>query len=446
MAEATAVLEAAPAAKVGVGMRRYMLALLMTAYTLSFLDRQVLSILVEPIEHELHIKDAQMGLLTGPIFVIFYTFLGVPIGRIADRRSRPIIIALCLTVWSAFTALSSRATSFLPLALARLGVGFGEAGCNPSSHALIADISRPEQRASGLAFYSLGVPIGTLLGSSLGGVVADAYGWRAAFLVAGLPGLVLAAIIALTVKEPRAQPAASAPGIGQAMAAFGEVLKALAGKPTFWLAAIAAGFLAFVGYGHLFFIQSFFLRSHGPEVAAIAAHFGLKAKGFLGIATGLMIGGGGFVGTLVGGAIADHAATRDRRRFMTVPALASLVALPVLVLIFTLPSAPVAIALIFVVNALGTLWYGPFYSTAQSVVAPRHRATAAALLLLVLNLIGLGFGPPFVGALSDALSTRAHLGPADGLKWSLIITCFVSLISVALLLVARRTVRRDVVS
>src|SRR5580698_10047768 len=185
------------------GKRRYVLWLLMIAYTLSFLDRQVLSILVEPIKNELKVSDAAMGLLTGPVFVIFYTFLGVPIAWLADRRSRPVIITACLTLWSAFTALSGVASSFVPLALARLGVGFGEAGCNPSSHSLIADISSKEQRASGLAFYSLGVPIGTLLGLAMGGLVADAWGWRAAFLVAAAPGLVLAAIIALTVREPR---------------------------------------------------------------------------------------------------------------------------------------------------------------------------------------------------------------------------------------------------
>lgn len=448
MAEASAAVGPAASAPsaVGAGMRRYILALLMTAYTLSFLDRQVLSILVEPIEHELRIKDAQMGLLTGPIFVIFYTFLGVPIARIADTRSRPMIIALCLTVWSAFTVLSGRAMSFAPLALARLGVGFGEAGCNPSSHSLIADISTPAKRASGLAIYSLGVPIGTLLGSSLGGVVADAYGWRAAFLLAGLPGLVLAVVIALTVREPRARAVSAAMNLGKALFDLADVMKALARKPTFWLAAVAAGFYAFVGYGHLFFQQSYFLRSHGPELTAIAAHFGLKAKGFLGIATGLMIGGGGFVGSLLGGAIADWAAVRDRRAHMTVPAVGGVIAIPVLIGVFTAPDPLVGIGLIFVANVLGTLWYGPFYSTAQSVVAPRHRATAAALLLLVLNLIGLGFGPPFVGALSDFLSVREHLGPAEGLRWSLIITIGVSLISIALLLVARQTVREDVVS
>ena len=213
------------AAPFEAGPRRYVLTLLMIAYTLSFLDRQVLSILVEPIKNELKVSDTAMGLLTGPVFVIFYTFLGVPIAWLADRRSRPVIITACLALWSAFTALSGVATSYVPLALARLGVGFGEAGCNPSSHSLIADISTGEQRASGLAFYSLGVPIGTMLGLAMGGLVADAYGWRAAFMVAGLPGLALAVLIGLTVGSAaarrarplgaRAKPGAAVPRPGR---------------------------------------------------------------------------------------------------------------------------------------------------------------------------------------------------------------------------------------
>ena len=295
MAEAAAPMDAAeaPAAPLfDAGRRRYILVLLLIAYTLSYLDRQVLSILVEPVEHELHIQDGQMGLLTGPIFVIFYTFLGIPIARVADAKSRPLVIAASLTIWSAFTALSGRATGFLPLALARLGVGFGEAGCNPSAHSLIADISTPRQRASGLAFYSLGIPFGTMLGSALGGLMADAFGWRAAFLAAGLPGLILAVVIGLTVKEPRLKPAAGAPNLAGALAELVVVIRELSHKPTFWLVATAAGFLSFVGYGHLFFIQSFFLRNHGPELTHLASGFGLKAKGFLGVATGLMIGAG----------------------------------------------------------------------------------------------------------------------------------------------------------
>ena len=214
MAEASAALDpvGAAASPVAAGRRRYILVLLMLAYVLSFLDRQVLSILVEPIKADLHLKDADIGILTGPIFVIFYTFLGVPIAWAADRTSRPAIIAGSLALWSGFTALSGFAGGFVTLGLARLGVGFGEAGCNPSAHSLIADISRPEQRASGLAFYSLGVPIGTLIGLAMGGfLIADAWGWRAAFRVAAAPGLVLSAlVVALTVREPR--PRTAPPG------------------------------------------------------------------------------------------------------------------------------------------------------------------------------------------------------------------------------------------
>ena len=441
---------AAGIAPLAAGARRYVLTLLMIAYTLSFLDRQVLSILVEPIKIELKVSDAAMGLLTGPVFVIFYTFLGVPIAWLADRRSRPVIITACLTLWSAFTALSGVASSFVPLALARLGVGFGEAGCNPSSHSLIADISSKEQRASGLAFYSLGVPIGTLLGLAMGGLVADAYGWRAAFMVAGVPGLVLAAVIGLTVKEPRARPAPGPGAIGQSFVQpfrdLADTVGALRTKPSFWFAALATGFSAFVGYGLLFFNASFFLRCHGPELAQIAAGFGLRSKGFLGLALGLVNGLGGFTGTVVGGWIADRAATRDRRLFASVPAAAALIAVPAVFVTYLLPTVLPALALLLIPNVALTIWYGAVYSTAQSVVEPRRRATAAALLLLILNLIGLGLGPTFLGVTSDFLAKAQHLGPAEGLRWAMIITGLFNLLAAALFWMARRTVREDVVS
>jgi MFS family permease len=271
----------------------------------------VLSILVEPIKNELHVGDTLMGLLTGPVFVIFYCFLGIPIAWLADRTSRPVIITVSLTLWSVFTALSGFVTSFVPLALARLGVGFGEAGCNPAAHSLISDMSTAEKRASGLAFYSMGVPIGTLLGLAMGGLIADAYGWRAAFMVAAAPGLVLALVIALTVKETRPSKPFGAATLGRSLVQpfvdLVDTLKALASKPTFWFVAVGCGFSAFVGYAQLFFTASFFLRCHAPEVAQIAAGFGLKSKGFLGPALGVMTALGGLTGTLVGGQIADRA-------------------------------------------------------------------------------------------------------------------------------------------
>lgn len=451
MVEAAAPIDAAGGPMMGVfsaARRRYVLVLLMIAYTLSFLDRQVLSILVEPIKTELKVGDALMGVLTGPVFVIFYTFVGVPIAWLADRRSRPLIITVSLALWSGFTALSGMATSFAPLALARLGVGFGEAGCNPSSHSLIADISPPSQRASGLAFYSLGVPIGTLLGLAMGGLIADAYGWRAAFMVAAAPGLVLAAVIALTVKEPRppAPGGTIARSLVQPFRDLADTVKALSGKPTFWYAALACGFSAFVGYAQLFFTASFFLRCHTTELAEIAAGFGLKSKGFLGPALGVVTALGGVAGTLIGGRIADHAVTRDRRAFMSVPAIAALISIPFAFLIFTMESTWGALALDLVPSLVGTIWYGAVYSTAQTVVVPRRRATSSALLFLILNLIGLGFGPTFLGACSDFLATSQHLGPAEGLRWALIITSCFGVAAAGFFWLARRTVREDVVS
>ncbi len=451
MVEAAAPIDAGAGQAMGVfsaARRRYVLILLMIAYTLSFLDRQVLSILVEPIKTELRVGDALMGLLTGPIFVIFYTFIGIPIAWLADRRSRPLIITVSLALWSGFTALSGTASSFVPLALARLGVGFGEAGCNPSSHSLIADISPPHLRASGLAFYSLGVPIGTLLGLAMGGLIADAYGWRAAFMVAAVPGLVLAAVIALTVKEarPPAPGGTIARSLVQPFRDLADTVKALSGKPTFWFAALGCGFSAFVGYAQLFFTSSFFLRCHTAEVAAIAAGFGLKSKGFLGPALGVITALGGVAGTLIGGRVADRAVTRDRRAFMSVPAVAALASIPFVFLIFTVKSTWGALVLDLVPNLVGTIWYGAVYSTAQSVVAPHRRATSSALLFLILNLIGLGLGPTFLGACSDFLATSGGLGPAEGLRWALIIASCFGVVAAGFFWLARRTVREDVVS
>jgi predicted MFS family arabinose efflux permease len=426
------------------GRRRYVLTLLLGAYTLSFLDRQVVTILAEPIKHDLHLQDWQLGVLTGLVFAIFYTSLGIPIAWLADRRSRPAIIAACMALWSAFTVLSGRAASFAPLLFARLGVGFGEAGCNPSSHSLIADIAPGDKRASALSFYSLGVPIGTLLGLGVGGLVADAYGWRAAFLLAGAPGLALSVLIFLTVREPRGR--AGAGRTAQSLATYLTAMRELAGKRTFWLVAVAAGLMAFAGYAQQAFFSSFFLRNHGPALDALAAGVGLKSKGFLGLCIGSAVGGGGLAGTLLGGMLADRAAARDRRGYMTVPAIAAALAVPFTYLIFLVGDPLVALALIAVPSLLGTLWYGPVYATAQSVVRPQNRAMAAAILLFVLNLIGLGLGPLCVGALSTYLSKTLHYGDADGVRWALIISANITLASAWLFWLGRKTVREDVVS
>jgi predicted MFS family arabinose efflux permease len=449
MAEAAAPLAAdvpSAAAPIRGAVHRYILLMLLGAYTLSFLDRQVISILAESIKKDLHLSNLELGMLTGLAFAIFYTFLGIPIARLADRRSRPLIIAVSMALWSGFTVLSGRATTFAVMAVARLGVGFGEAGCNPCAHSLIADITPPEKRASSLAFYSLGVPIGTMLGLVLGGVIADAFGWRVSFFVAGAPGLVLAIVIALTIREPRSQLAAAMQARALSAPSLIETVRELRGKKTFWLIAGAAGLLAFVGYGHGAFGAPFFLRVHGAQVAALAKRFGLGPIGFLGIAGALTTGVGGLAGTWLGGFLADRAAARDKRAYMSVPAIAALLSLPFVFLIYTVSDPLLALALGIMPALLNTLWYGPVYATGQSVVRPQSRATAAAILLFMLNMIGLGLGPMSVGALNDLLAGPLGLGEVEGVRWALLISAGVIVVSAGLFWRARDTVREDIVS
>ncbi len=431
--------------------QRYILLLLLGAYTLSYLDRQVVTILAEAIKRDLKISNLQLGMLTGLAFAVFYTFLGIPIARQAERRSRPLIIAGSMALWSGFTVLSGQATSFATMGLARLGVGFGEAGCNPCAHSLIADITPPERRGSALAFYCLGVPIGTIFGMILGGAIADAYGWRMAFMVAGAPGLILAAVIALTVKEPRARLAAqiAAPlaTLAQPDVGFRQTLTELRAKRTFWLIAIAAGLLAFVGYGHGSFSIPFFLRVHGAEVTALARGFGLGPLVFLGFCGAATTGGGALIGTLLGGWLADRATARDKRAYMSLPAIASLASVPFIYFIYTVKSPVLALSLGLFPALLQTLWYGPVYATVQSVVSPKSRATTAAIMLFMVNMIGLGMGPMAVGALNDLLAGPAFgMGQGEGVRWALIISGMVVLVSAALFWWARDTVREDIVS
>ncbi|MDB5481400.1 MAG: transporter [Caulobacteraceae bacterium] len=438
----------APAPPTITGLKhRYILLLLLGAYTLSFLDRQVVNILAESIKRDLKISNFQLGMLTGLAFAMFYTFLGIPIARQADKRSRPLIVAGSMALWSGFTVLSGLAGSFAVMAIARLGVGFGEAGCNPCAHSMIADITPPERRGSALAFYSLGVPIGTILGLVLGGGVADAFGWRMAFMVAGAPGLVLAGVIALTVREPRSHLAAHVAARALAARSLAHTLRELRSKRTFWLMAIAAGMTAFVGYGHASFATPFFLRVHGPEVTAIARHFGLGPLVFLGVAQALTTGVGALIGTWVGGWLADKAAARDKRAYMSIPAVACLAIVPFIYFIYTVQSSVLALGLGLFPALLGTLWYGPVYATGQGVVSQQSRATTAAILLFVLNMIGLGFGPMCVGALNDLLAGPPFgLGQAEGVRWALIISGMAFILAAALFWWGRNTVREDIIS
>jgi MFS family permease len=431
---------------VSTGYRRYALSLLLVIYTLNFLDRQVINILAEPIKRDLGLLDWQLGMMTGFAFAIFYTVLGIPIARHAEKSNRPMIIAISVAAWSGFTMLCGVTTNFLQLLLARIGVGVGEAGCTPPAHSLITDYVPKEMRASAIAFYSIGTPLGTLVGMAMGGVVADAYGWRTAFLVAGAPGVIVAVIAALTLVEPRKVQAVDVAARKAAQIPLRAVMKVLKSKKTFWLVAFAAAIKAFVGYGHAPFTASFFFRNHTEEVARLAEGYGLQSAGFLGLALGLIGGTAGVIGAWLGGVIADRLGAKDIRAYVIVPAVASVLSIPVYILGVSVTSVWPAIFILIIPTVLGSLWYGPVYATAQSIVAPHMRATTAAVILFVINLIGLGLGPVAVGALSDFFALGMGMGEAQGVRWALIVSSCFGLVAAVLFFKAARTIREDMVS
>ncbi|MFN7304692.1 MAG: spinster family MFS transporter, partial [Phenylobacterium sp.] len=250
---------------------RYALWLLLIIYTLNFLDRQIVNILAGPIKAEFNLSNTQMGLLTGLAFAFVYTVLGIPIARYADRFSsnRIGIIAAALAVWSLFTALCGLAQNFTQLLLARVGVGVGEAGCTPPAHSLIADTAPPEKRASALAFYSMGVPIGTFFAFAFGGWIAQALDWRWAFLMVGLPGVLLAVLAWFTMKEPRKLGMVAPPRPDAQVMSFGASLKALGSIRSYWYASFGAAVLAFIGYGQIAFLGIFYGEVHTTPLAQI---------------------------------------------------------------------------------------------------------------------------------------------------------------------------------
>ena len=433
-------------AKITPSYRRYALSLMLGIYILNFLDRQVINILAEPIKQDLNLADWQIGMMSGLAFALFYTVLGVPIARFAETRNRPLIIGAALTVWSGFTALCGVAQNFVQLCLFRIGVGIGEAGCTPPAHSLITDYVPKEKRASALAFYSMGVPLGSLIGMAMGGVIADAYGWRMAFLVAGLPGIVFALVTFFTLKETRSRLKADVAAASAAQPSFGQAMKLLAGKRTFWLLALAAALKSFISYGQAPFVASFFLRNHPEQIAALAAGFNLQSVGFLGLALGIISGLCGAVSSILGGWIADKTAAGDVRNSLLAPALAVLVSVPVFIVALQVSDARVALAILVVPYLLNYFWYGPVYGTTQGIVPANMRATAAAILLFVINLIGLGLGPLAVGLLSDYVAVGLGMGAADGIRWALIVASCFGVLSALLFWMARKTIAQEMES
>ena len=427
--------------RVSAPYRRYALGLLFLVYVFNFIDRQIVTILAEPIKQDLGIADWQLGLMTGTAFAIFYCTLGIPIARMAERRNRSWIIGLSLAAWSAFTALCGLAQNFWQLVAARIGVGVGEAGCSPPAHSLIADYTPKAERASAMAVYLLGNPIGALLGVVIGGLVADAYGWRTAFLLVGLPGIALAVVVISTLIEPRIKTAVAA----QAAAApeqvpFSEVLRVLWGKRTFWLMATAVSIVAFIGYGHAPFGASFFLRVHGEEITQLAAKLGLGPIGFVGLSLGLILGIAAGLGVYLGGVIGDRFGNRDVSAYMSIPGIAVLASVPIYTIALLMPTFLPILPILALNSVLVSLWQGPVYATVQNIAPIHMRATAASIFLFIANLIGLGLGPLAVGAVSDLLAGPFGMGSGEGVRWALIGSQFLAIPAFICFWMARRTI------
>jgi MFS family permease len=380
-----------------VARTRVMLWVLLLIYVLNFLDRQIVNILAEPIARELKLTDADIGLLTGLAFALLYTFLGIPIARYADRPStnRVGLISLSLAIWSGMTVLCGMAQNFVHLLLARIGVGVGEAGCTPAAHSLITDAVPPEKRSSAIAFYGLGIPIGSLLGLIVGGVVNDLWGWRVAFLVVGVPGILLALVLPLIIKDVRRRPekgapAAAAPEAAADLTVIG-ALREVVGTRAFLYIAIAASVTAFLGYGKAVWVLILFQRSHG------------LSAGETGLLLGVVLGLAGIFGTWLGGYFADRFGKVDRRHMLTTPAVGMAIAAPLLFLGYWVGEWHVAIALLFIPTALNAAYYGPAFACVHGLVRPQARAMASAIMLFLQNLIGLGLGPLLFGIASEML-------------------------------------------
>jgi MFS family permease len=418
-------------AQLSRGYANYVLGLLFVVYVVNFIDRQVLSILIDPIKEDLGVSDTMMGLLVGFGFAVFYTFAGIPIARWADTGSRRLVITFSLTVWSLMTAASGLARNFVQLALARIAVGIGEAGGTPPSHALLSDYFPPERRATALALYGNGIYVGAGLGIMAGGFIKEAFGdWRIAFYVLGLAGLPLAGVLWWTVRElPRG--ATEAHAVADSGLGFMGVVRFLVSRRSFRWLVIGACCQAISGYAILNWGAIFMLRVHELSYAQVGAWLGPT----------IMFGG--CAGVTLGGILTDRLGNTDIRWHMRMPAVASVVGLP-FVFGFLLLDSPITALVSFVpFYTVSNVFVGPLWSTAQNLARPDMRATASAVLLFIVNIVGLGMGPSLVGLTNDLLADRFG---TEAIRYSLLFVALVGGVASVFFWIGSSTLREDIAS
>lgn len=386
------------------GYRFYVLGLLTLAYVFNFVDRQIISILQEPIKLEFSLSDTQLGVLNGFVFAIFYVGFGIPIARWADVGKRKTIIALAISVWSAMTALCGVAQNYLQLLAARIGVGVGEAGCSPPAHSMISDIFPQKFRATAMATYSLGINVGILFGLLLGGWLNELYGWRVALFAVAAPGLLIGLLIKFTVDEPprvtnvTQEVAPASPAFSQVIVHFWQL------RTVRWL-ALGAGLSSFVGYGLANWLPSFLVRIHSMGTGEIGSWLAMIA------------GVGGALGTFAGGYFADKLSARDARWALWVPMAILIICVPLLTVTLLADDKLSALLVYIIPGSIMTGYIGPAIAVTHNLADSRMRAMGSALLFLVINIVGLGLGPVFVGLVSDALGASHG---ADGLRYAML--------------------------
>lgn len=366
----------------------YLLFVLTMVYALNHVDRQVMVILSEPIKQEFGLSDTQLGMLTGFLFAAFYATLGIPFAMWADRGNRRNIVAIALTIWSGMTAISGFAGSFWQLALARMGVGIGEAGGTPPATAMIADVFPPKRRALALGIYTTGIGFGILIGFILGGAIAAKYGWRMGFFVAGVPGLFVALLLLLTVAEPRRGQSENRIET-ESVPSLGETLIFFLSQRAMVSLLLGGVFVCVSANAFLVGIPLYLIRVHEVPI------------GELGVALGLLMGGLGGIGAIIIGGICDKLSEKDLRWRPWTILITGIFAFPFIVWFLYAPNKATAYWAYVVPGLIGLLYASISYTAMQELVPVRMRAMASAVMLWCLTLIGIGFGPVILGMISD---------------------------------------------
>jgi MFS family permease len=410
--------------------KSYVVGVLVLGYVCNVINRDAFGALVQPIKQALDLTDTSIGLLTGLAFAFFYSVMGVPIARLADRWHRVKVLALAVALWSAATALCGAAVNFATLFFARSATAVGEAGGSPPSHSLISDYFPTSQRATALAVYAMGVPFGAAVGSVISGWSNVFFGWRATFVIVGLPGLLVALLIRLTVKEPpRGYSEPDRTKKHDRTPPFLEVFRFLLTRRSFMHMSLAAALHSVVWYAGSNWNNAFFVRSHDMNTGVAGSYLGIFA----------LIG---VIGSFAGGFLADKISTRrdDKRWYMCVPAIACLLMDPFQLLSYMSPQLAVVVPAFSIMVVLASMFFGPSFAVAQSIATVRMRAVSTSVLLFIQTIIGLTLGPFLVGLISDALAPTAG---SDSLRYGLGIVGFVNFWAAFHYWMGSRTYRQD---